>query len=201
MTTPILKDVAEAKEKSEKSQRFWSLAGVGAALVCATGSIISVSPVAIAGLVTYCAARTAVEFFERKGRHDVMLEQRKIAEQLGTPDDVDVINQALDSDAKQNTIGNKMAAATVLIASAISLSPFFVAQNPTSGVFIGAIIVGLFAGIPAARVIEKKAKSEIRFYGVQPIVAENVVASILKERGLQDGVGSGATSPVRTKMK
>lgn len=201
MTTPILKDVDEAKNKSGKAQRFWWLAGMGSALVYGAGAMISISPVATAGLVTYCAARAAVEFVERKGRRDVMLEQRKIAEQFGTSHDVDVINRALDSEAKHNTVRNKMFGAFVSIPAAIVTSVHLAAPEASSGVFIGSVVVGMFAGFLASRAVEKKAESEIRFFGVQPILAENIVASILKERGLQDGVGSGATSTVRTKMK
>jgi len=200
MTEDILKNVNDAKSKKEKLQRVAARTGLGAACVWLAGAFMSVSAVTTVGVVTLCAAQLAKEFFEQKGRRDVMLKQRNIAQQFGTPNDVDTINQALDSDAKQNALGNKMATATVLIASAIGLSPFLVASNPPSGVFVGTIIVGAFAGLRAARAIEKKEQSDIRFYGVQPIVAENVVSSILKERGIQEG-GKIDLKPSRIKMK
>lgn len=85
MTTPILKDVAEAKDKSEKLQRVAGRTALGAALVWVTGALLSIPPVAAVGAVTLCTAHLAKEFFERTGRRDVMLKQRNIAQQFGTP--------------------------------------------------------------------------------------------------------------------
>jgi len=98
-------------------------------------------------------------------------------------------------------VRNKMFGAFVSTPAAIVTSVYLAAPNASSGVLIGSIVVGVFAGFLASRAIEKKAKSEIRFYGVQPIVAENVVASILKERGIQDDGETGVTKPARVKMK
>lgn len=200
MTTSVLKHVNEAKNKSEKSQLFLVLAGFGSALVWVPAALMSVSPVATAGLVTYCAARTAGQIVKRIGRRNVMLEQRKIAQQFGTPNDVDVINQALDSEAKHNTVRNKMFGAFVSVPAAIVTSAYLVGTEASSDIFVGAITVGAFAGFFAARAVEKKAESKIRFFGVQPIVAENVVASLLKERGIQDGVETDP-KPSRIKIK
>lgn len=203
---------AELKKNVEEFQRASQLAmnvNSGSCAVTIAGAVLIVygvyGPVSTpaftyAGIVVMASAQMVGEYVVELLKKHAITQQKNIVKQIGSAEDLTTIQDAEKAQKLRPKVRMAMLASYITAAICIAFSPYLWGATEKS-TYVVSVLVGMFVGYAASRMVKQKAQETIRFYDQPEVVAATVFEKVMGNNAQKGGEENEALKMVSKPIK